>query len=541
MPRQRLSLPWHVASEIKPSPARAEPHDATAWFPVPDPHALPTIEVLLDGSCLLDPPPALVDLTALEAAVSPSPARAEPHDATAWLPLPDDVDGLPSVHALRDPHPDHQAAVVADAEAVVADALAAAEASSAPSPARAEPHDATAWFPLPSPDGLPPVAELLEEGPPRGAQPLRRHRYLPAPRVLGIAVLVVLTALGGSWAAQQMLGSGGSNITFVVDGSREAVWTDADTVGALLAAKGVTLGPGDVVEPPASTDLDDGIHVELLRSFPVNVDIDGTVRVVRTVETSAEQLAEQLKLGKLTAVRDDPGRLATGVSVVFRTRVSGSLKVDNQTVTFDSPSRTVDELLQAYRVKLVGEDSVVPGLDAVLRDGATVAVVRVGADIIPEKRPIEFERVQQPDPSLPIGETRILQQGKNGIMTVTYRQRIENGVKGERQVVSEVPTIEPEPEITGYGTYANPKWDQLAACESGGRWGTIDANPNGYDGGLGIHTKTWLGWGGAEFAPRAGYATREEQITVAMRIYADLGWDPWGCATGALNWPRWGM
>ena len=81
-------------------PRRAEPHDASAWFPVPDPHGLPSIEMLLEESRVADAEhradAELIDLTAIEAnleaalegLVSPSPARAEPHDAAAWLPLP---------------------------------------------------------------------------------------------------------------------------------------------------------------------------------------------------------------------------------------------------------------------------------------------------------------------------------------------------------------------------------------------------------------------------------------------------------------------
>jgi uncharacterized protein YabE (DUF348 family) len=547
-------LPAHVTRAIRPSPARAEPHDASTWLPVPDLDALPPIEALLDDVRDTRDPEArpaadfeVIDLTAIEAAieavVSPSPARAEPHDASAWLPLPDDVDVLPSVHALLDPHPDHQAEVVAEAEALVAEALAVAEASTAPSPARAEPHDAATWLPLPSPEELPPVTELLEEGPPVGTPSprRRRHRFLPAPRVLGVAVLVVLTALGGAWIAQRATGSSDSQITFVVDGSRQQVRTDADTVGALLQAARVELGPGDVVVPSASSALHDGIHVDVLRAFPVTVDIDGKVRTVRTVETSAEKLSKQLKLGKLTAVRNNPGRLAAGSSVVYRTRVAGSLTVDGQKVTFDSPSRTVDELLQAYRVKLVGDDYVTPSSETVLHDGAAVEVTRVGAETSQTTREIPFDTVEQEDPTLPIGQTRVLQDGKNGTLTVTYRQLVENGQKGDKQVVSEVPTVEPTPKIIGIGSYANPKWDELAQCESGGRWDTVDSGPDGYDGGLGIYRGTWRAFGGTEFAPNAGLATREQQIIVGMRIYEKLGWDPWGCANNVLHWPQWSM
>lgn len=514
-----------------------------------DPHALPPIAVLLDATRVVEIDPdehvEEIDLTAIEAAVSLSPARAEPHDAAAWLPLPADVDDLPPVHALLEPHPELQAAIVAEAEAIAADYLAVAEASSAPSPARAEPHDAATWLPLTALEELPPVSDLLEDGPPVGAVPerRRRHRFLPAPRVLGAAVLVVLTALAGAWIVQQASAPGGSDVTLVVDGTRQQVHTDATSVGALLTAARVRLGAGDVVVPSGRSALHDGLHVDVIRAFPVTVDVDGTVRTVRTVETSAEKLAKQLKLSKLAAVRNDPGRLTAGATVVYRTRISGSLTIDNQKVTFDSPSRTVEELLQAYNVKLGDDDYATPSLGTVLHDGDAVAVVRVGAETSQTKRTISFGTVEQPDPTLPIGQTRVLQNGKDGILTVTYRQVVENGQKGDKQVVSEVPTVEPVPKIIGIGTYANPKWDELAMCESGGRWDTVDSAPaaNAFDGGLGIFRGTWKEFGGDEFAPNAGLATREQQIIVGMRIYEKLGWDPWGCANNVLHWPQWSM
>jgi len=539
--RHRTELPARIARTIGPSPARAEPHDAAAWLPVPDPHGLPSIETLLEEATpvvdLGDP----IDIAALEAAVAPSPARAEPHDAAAWLPLPHDVDDLPPVEALLDPDPQVQAAVVAEAEAVVADALAAAEASSAPSPARAEPHDATAWLPLPGIEALPSVTELLEDAAPPPGIRRRLTGLLPGPRVFAIALLVIATVLSGGWAVTRLLAPGGSQVTLLVDGSRQDMRTEAKTVGALLKAQHVNLGRHDVVVPAASSSLHDGLHVDVLRAFPVTVDVDGSVRTVRTVETSAENLAKQLKLGKLTAVRNQPGRLGAGSTVVFRTRISGTLKLDNQSVTFDSPSRTVGELLQSYNVHLQGDDFVVPALTTVLTDGTAVTVVRVGDAVTQESRPMPYDTVQQPDPDLPIGQTRVIQDGANGTMTVTYRQRVENGQKGVRTIVSEVPTVEAKSRIIGYGTYADPHWDELAQCESGGRWDTVDPNPNGYDGGLGIYVKTWLAFGGGEFATRAGYATREQQITVGQRIYDKMGWDPWGCANNVLHWPRWSM
>jgi hypothetical protein len=168
-----------------------------------------------------------------------------------------------------------------------------------------------------------------------------------------------------------------------------------------------------------------------------------------------------------------------GSTVVFH-RGSAALKLDNQSVTFDSPSGTVDELLQSYNVHLQGDDFVVPAPTTVLSHGATVTFVRVGADVTHNARPIQYDTVQQPDPDLPIGQTRVIQDGVNGTMTVTYRQRIENGQKGDRTIVSEVPTVEPKSRIIGYGTYADPHWDRLAQCSR--VWDTVDPTPTA-DGG----------------------------------------------------------
>ena len=58
-----------------------------------------------------------------------------------------------------------------------------------------------------------------------------------------------------------------------------------------------------------------------------------------------------------------------------------------------------------------------------------------------------------------------------------------------------------------------------------------------YDGGLGILRSTWMAFGGLEFAPNAGLATREEQIIVGQRIYNTYGgWSQsWGCAR-QMHW-----
>ncbi|HEX4248976.1 MAG TPA: transglycosylase family protein [Pseudonocardia sp.] len=65
-------------------------------------------------------------------------------------------------------------------------------------------------------------------------------------------------------------------------------------------------------------------------------------------------------------------------------------------------------------------------------------------------------------------------------------------------------------------------WDQIAQCESGGKWNT--STGNGYSGGLQFSPSTWRAYGGA--GSPAG-ASRAQQIAVAERVLAAQGWGAW--------------
>ncbi len=84
-------------------------------------------------------------------------------------------------------------------------------------------------------------------------------------------------------------------------------------------------------------------------------------------------------------------------------------------------------------------------------------------------------------------------------------------------------------------------WDRMATCETGGNWSMSGSR---YSGGVGFANTTWNAWGGREFAPNAGQATREQQIVVANRVatqgygsVAAVGYSGWGCARHSVGYP----
>jgi len=86
------------------------------------------------------------------------------------------------------------------------------------------------------------------------------------------------------------------------------------------------------------------------------------------------------------------------------------------------------------------------------------------------------------------------------------------------------------PSTGAAGAAPTPNWDAIAQCESGGNW---HANTgNGEYGGLQFKPATWAQFGGVG-NPAA--ASRDQQIAVANRVFAEDGLDPWpkcGSASG---------
>jgi uncharacterized protein YabE (DUF348 family) len=492
---------------VRPSPARAEPHDEESWLPLPDVDALPELEDHIATS------PGATDVRSAppadDALAPPSPARARPHDAATWLrlPTPDELDDLPSIEEL----------LTSPWEAP-------------PSPARAEPHEADAWLPLPQPDHLPDaeIAGASGQGRPPAISRHGRARAWAA----GIAVLVVVTVLAAAFGLNHVVNDH-ATVELRVDGTRRTIEAASGTVGELLREQHVKLGPHDRVVPKSSAPLRDGQAVSVLRAFPITRDLDGTVSTVYTAYASPnDYLHRDLRGDDEYVYRSKPDRLQAESTITLRTPHSGTLVVDGQTVAYDDvPALDARELLAQYSVELGPDDYVMRGAQAVpgttrLVDGETYTVVRVGRELVRENVEYTVQEERRPDHTMNVGETRVV-PGRTGVMSSTYEVTRVNGEITDRKAVSRVPVTVAQPTITYYGTKADPMWDRIAECETGSNWGMVGPQ---FSGGVGFYNGTWDQFGGREFASNAGYATREQQILVAERVRSAVGISGWGCA-----------
>ncbi len=132
-----------------------------------------------------------------------------------------------------------------------------------------------------------------------------------------------------------------------------------------------------------------------------------------------------------------------------------SLQVDDELRQLTLPAgSTVQFALDQAGIELGQLDLINPPGYTVLTDGATIEITRRSERFEIEEVVIPFARQTVQNEGLPVGETRLLQPGENGLEEITYRIVEEDGLDVSRQAVKRSVVLEPRPEIIMIGAQA---------------------------------------------------------------------------------------
>ena len=378
------------------------------------------------------------------------------------------------------------------------------------------------------------------------------------------------------------------SVALSVDGETSTVHSFGGTVADVLDKQGIELGAHDVVTPSAETPVDDGQTIVVRYGRKLTLTVDGKEREYWTTATNVGDALKELGIRNsgdavLSASRSKAiGR--DGLDLEMSTPKDIKLVVGGKRTTATVTARTVQEALRQAEVRFDSDDRIKPGAKTVVKDGMTIRVDEMDARSTQRTEAVPFRTIVKKDASLTVGTTKVEREGVAGERRSTYRDTVKNGKVVSSERTSSKITKQPVHKVVVEGTKAKPApkpaptstpksstpksssssssssstpkststptseptksssssgldtsraamWDRIAQCESTGNW-SINTG-NGYYGGLQFDSRTWLGSGGGDFAPRADLATREEQITVANRVYAQRGLQPWGCAHAA--------
>jgi len=343
-------------------------------------------------------------------------------------------------------------------------------------------------------------------------------------RLIGAATAVVVLATGGIAVADAH-----KTVTLDVDGVTTTVSTFAGSVDGLLAEQELELGARDTVSPAGA--LRDGVDVVVRHARQVTVQTDGEQETVWTTALTADEALQML------ATRGDDVRL-----VASRSTAGGrpDLSLD---LTLDGPagSTTVADALDRLGVELQPLDRVSVRQRG---DRVTVVVNRVVVQDVTTTSEVPFDAVEQQDPALYVGQSKVTTEGVPGVRTVIERVTTVDGEETGRDLLSDEVTQAPVAQVTNVGTTKRPvvsapaasgtpavgggdaaglNWGALAACESGGNPTAVSSSGT-YYGLYQFSVATWQAVGGAGLPSEA---SADEQTARAQMLYNRSGAGQW--------------
>ena len=214
---------------------------------------------------------------------------------------------------------------------------------------------------------------------------------------IALLVVALFMCFTVSIAANQ---SSAKIITLVDDKQVSHYETNAQNVQELLTQLDITLGEQDTVEPMLDTEITDNMKITIERWKPtVNVTIDGE---------------------------------------------ESSHKTD---------ALTVGEFLTSLGLEIKEGDVIEPGMDTAITDGLELEVKTREIKTEVEDRPMSYSTKVVETADMAYGETKVSQEGKNGVKTVTVEKEYLGGELVNENVLDVVVKEEPVDEVVLKGTY----------------------------------------------------------------------------------------
>jgi resuscitation-promoting factor RpfB len=303
-------------------------------------------------------------------------------------------------------------------------------------------------------------------------------------------------------------------VTLSVDGRTSEIHALSGTVGDLLKDQDLTVGPRDIVAPPASSSLGEGDTVVVRFARPLTLTIDGQKRVYWTTEQTVDRALAAL------GVRADGAAMSAsrsqridraGLAFWLSTPKQVTLIADGHKNRLTTAAPTVSALLAQQQLTVKPLDKLNKLPDAALTNGMTVKLTRIETKRVTKTESVKFSTVSRKNSTLYKGTTKVVTKGRSGSRQAVYDLVIADGKVSKRTLVDATTTSKPVTQVVEVGTKSRPaasggggsvgggvdslNWAALAKCESGGNPRAV--NPAGYYGLYQFSLATWHAQGGS--------------------------------------------
>lgn len=353
-----------------------------------------------------------------------------------------------------------------------------------------------------------------------------RPRTGPLGRIVQGTVLAALVAGAVTYVAYD------KSITLSIDGQTQTVHTFAGTVGAVLAADGISTGNKDVVSPAAGSSASNNETITVRYGRPISLSVNGVHTTAWVHYPTVAAALQELGVRTSGAQASEPmsAQIPRGGlnGLVVYTMRHVTFLVDGKSVPVNTTAATVTAAMAQVGITLHNQDAPSVAATSVPLDGETISINRITGTTETKQVSIPFKTTQVNDPNTYTGTSTVTTQGVDGEETVTYAVLVVNGVKQSPKQISQSVTKQPVDEVVSMGTKSLPSsasslnWAALANCESGGN--PSENTGNGFYGMYQFTISTWDSLGGSGLPSDASAST---QTALAEKLYTQSGAGQW--------------
>lgn len=293
--------------------------------------------------------------------------------------------------------------------------------------------------------------------------------YVKATRATFWKVAALIMAFAVLCAGTAFAAAPSSYVVDIYDGSEiTRVETSKNDAYEIVEQAEIILSDKDKLSLEAFIPGEDS-EITIYRAASVTfVDLNGvstSIVLAGTVSDLLQELAVTVEEGQLVSVPTDTV-LYDGLVVKLTNAYHVTVTADGVTTALLLGEGTVADALQQANVSLGENDEVQPAVSEALFDNLEITVYRVTYAQRTVNEKIAFVKKTVKSSSMYEGQSEITQAGQNGEKTVTYRDKIVDGVYASSEVLSETVLTESVPQIATVGT--KQKAVAVASLRNGG-------------------------------------------------------------------------
>lgn len=303
---------------------------------------------------------------------------------------------------------------------------------------------------------------------------------VPTVTVLLLFFVIIIAAI--SVGGQSVSPSDMRIVELTVDGTTQIIPTRAKTVGEFVKSQpDLDFGQYDVVVPPADAPILSGgepFTIEIRRGRSLKIIDNGKEEVIVSAAKSHQEIVKQagielvpedeLEVVNAQATDTLRGGLISQ-TITIKRAIPVSINLYGNDIDVRTHAATVGQLLDERSIDLAASDFVLPDTDTEISDRMEILILRSSGGemrVVEESIPAPLETEE--DPTLPLGTTRIRDEGVDGRRLAIYEVEVVDGQEVSRELLYQVIERQPQARVQVRGTMvsiSNPS-DNVSLGES---------------------------------------------------------------------------